>query len=34
MAKAVIARIDGIEPELLQSVSKPVWPDGRRRADW
>jgi LacI family transcriptional regulator len=29
MAKAVIARIDGIEPELLQSVSKPVWPDGR-----
>ncbi|WP_130278107.1 substrate-binding domain-containing protein [Rhizobium sp. BK696] len=29
MAKAVIARIDGIEPELLQSVSKPVWADGR-----
>ncbi|KRB60319.1 LacI family transcriptional regulator [Rhizobium sp. Root708] len=25
MAKAVIARIDGIEPELLQSVSQPVW---------
>lgn len=30
MAKAVIARIDGIEPELLQSVSKPVWGDERR----
>ncbi|NLS04962.1 LacI family DNA-binding transcriptional regulator [Rhizobium sp. P32RR-XVIII] len=29
MAKAVIARIDGIEPELLQSISKPVWPDGK-----
>ena len=26
MAKAVIARIDGVEPELLQSISKPVWP--------
>jgi LacI family transcriptional regulator len=25
MAKAVIARIDGIEPELLQSVSQPIW---------
>ncbi|MBW9117282.1 substrate-binding domain-containing protein [Rhizobium cauense] len=25
MAKAVIARIDGIEPELLQSISQPVW---------
>ena len=25
MAKAVIARIDGVEPELLQSVSRPVW---------
>jgi LacI family transcriptional regulator len=29
MAKAVIASIDGIEPELLQSISKPVWPSGR-----
>ncbi len=26
LAKAVIARIDGIEPELLQSISSPVWP--------
>jgi LacI family transcriptional regulator len=25
MAKAVIARIDGVEPELLQSVSQPIW---------
>lgn len=25
MAKAVIARIDGVEPELLQSISQPVW---------
>jgi LacI family transcriptional regulator len=25
LAKAVIARIDGIEPELLQSISQPVW---------
>ena len=25
MAKAVIARIDGIEPKLLQSISQPVW---------
>ncbi|MFS2150479.1 MULTISPECIES: substrate-binding domain-containing protein [unclassified Rhizobium] len=25
MAKAVIARIDGVEPEMLQSVSQPVW---------
>jgi LacI family transcriptional regulator len=30
MAKAVIARIDGVEPELLQSISQPVWPDARR----
>lgn len=30
MAKAVIARIDGVEPELLQSVSQPVWPDDDR----
>jgi len=28
LAKAVIARIDGIEPELLQSISLPVWPKG------
>lgn len=27
LAKAVIARIDGVEPELLQSVSAPVWPE-------
>ncbi|MBP2548328.1 LacI family transcriptional regulator [Neorhizobium galegae] len=27
LAKAVIARIDGVAPELLQSVSKPVWSD-------
>ncbi len=27
LAKAVIARIDGVEPELLQSISSPVWPD-------
>lgn len=26
LAKAVIARIDGIEPELLQNISSPVWP--------
>ena len=26
LAKSVIARIDGIEPELLQSISSPVWP--------
>lgn len=25
LAKAVIARIDGVAPELLQSVSKPAW---------
>lgn len=25
LAKAVIARIDGVAPELLQSVSRPVW---------
>ena len=25
LAKAVIARIDGVAPELLQSVSSPVW---------
>ncbi|WP_160010616.1 LacI family transcriptional regulator [Rhizobium sp. 18055] len=25
MAKAVIARIDGVEPQLLQSVSQPIW---------
>lgn len=25
LAKAVIARIDGIAPELLQSISKPAW---------
>ncbi|KQV81767.1 LacI family transcriptional regulator [Rhizobium sp. Root1220] len=25
MAKAVIARIDGVEPEMLQSISQPVW---------
>ncbi|WP_454849750.1 LacI family transcriptional regulator [Rhizobium binxianense] len=30
MAKAVIARIDGVDAELLQSVSQPVWPDQRR----
>jgi LacI family transcriptional regulator len=30
MAKAVIARIDGIEPELLQSVSQPTWPESGR----
>jgi LacI family transcriptional regulator len=29
MAKAVIARIDGVEPELLQSISQPVWKDRR-----
>jgi LacI family transcriptional regulator len=23
----VIARIDGVAPELLQSVSRPVWSD-------
>jgi LacI family transcriptional regulator len=27
LAKAVIARIDGVAPELLQSVSRPVWSD-------
>lgn len=27
LAKAVIARIDGVAPELLQSVSQPFWPD-------
>ena len=26
LAKAVIARIDGIAPEMLQSVSQPIWP--------
>ncbi|SCB44700.1 transcriptional regulator, LacI family [Rhizobium miluonense] len=26
LAKSIIARIDGIEPELLQSISSPVWP--------
>ncbi|WFU10753.1 LacI family transcriptional regulator [Rhizobium sp. CB3090] len=26
LGKAVIARIDGVEPELLQSISPPVWP--------
>jgi LacI family transcriptional regulator len=26
LARAVIARIDGTEPELLQSISTPVWP--------
>ncbi|HEV7434987.1 MAG TPA: LacI family transcriptional regulator [Pseudorhizobium sp.] len=25
LAKAVIARIDGVAPELLQSISKPAW---------
>jgi LacI family transcriptional regulator len=25
LARAVIARIDGVAPELLQSVSQPVW---------
>ncbi|MBX4906290.1 MULTISPECIES: LacI family transcriptional regulator [Rhizobium] len=30
MAKAVIARIDGVEPELLQSISQPIWPEGDR----
>lgn len=25
LAKAVIARIDGVAPELLQSISKPIW---------
>ena len=25
LAKAVMARIDGVSPELLQSVSQPVW---------
>nr|CAD6413598.1 LacI family transcriptional regulator [Rhizobium sp. Q54] len=25
LAKAVIARIDGVAPELLQSISKPTW---------
>lgn len=25
LAKAVISRIDGIEPELLQSLSQPMW---------
>lgn len=25
LAKAVIARIDGVEPHLLQSISQPVW---------
>jgi LacI family transcriptional regulator len=29
MAKQVIARIDGVDAELLQSISKPEWPDGR-----
>jgi LacI family transcriptional regulator len=28
LAKAVVARIDGVEPELLQSISQPVWPKG------
>jgi LacI family transcriptional regulator len=27
LAKAVIARIDGVEPQLLQSVSQPIWGD-------
>ncbi|MCL6707812.1 LacI family transcriptional regulator [Pseudomonas sp. R2.Fl] len=26
LAKAVIARIDGVAPELLQSISQPIWP--------
>ncbi|MBB6299684.1 LacI family transcriptional regulator [Rhizobium leucaenae] len=26
LGKAVIARIDGVEPELLQSISPPIWP--------
>ena len=30
MAKAVIARIDGVEPELLQSISQPIWPEGEK----
>jgi LacI family transcriptional regulator len=25
LAKAVIARIDGVDPELLQSISEPRW---------
>jgi LacI family transcriptional regulator len=29
MAKQVIARIDGVDAELLQSISKPEWPNGR-----
>ena len=31
LAKAVIARIDGVAPELLQSVSLPVWSEMPRR---
>lgn len=30
LAKAVIARIDGVAPELLQSISQPVWPGERK----
>ncbi|MBO3760515.1 substrate-binding domain-containing protein [Ciceribacter sp. L1K23] len=30
LAKAVIARIDGISPDLLQSISQPAWPDETR----
>jgi LacI family transcriptional regulator len=26
LARALIARIDGVEPHLLQSISTPVWP--------
>ncbi|MDE1993268.1 MAG: substrate-binding domain-containing protein [Rhizobiaceae bacterium] len=26
LAKAVISRIDGVEPEFLQNISSPVWP--------
>jgi LacI family transcriptional regulator len=30
LAKSVMARIDGAAPELLQSISQPIWPqDGR-----
>ncbi|MFD1744661.1 LacI family transcriptional regulator [Rhizobium helianthi] len=30
LAKAVIARIDGIAPDLLQSISRPVWSERTR----
>jgi LacI family transcriptional regulator len=30
MARAVMARINGVEPGLLQSISQPVWPDNDR----